>query len=98
MHRIHYIRRIAAVLAGLAAALVAFTTTPAFATQEPPPGGGGPAFVPPHLAPVHTVIAGGMAGWQITVIAVGAALLAATVAVLADRTRAARQNPRPVAA
>jgi hypothetical protein len=32
-----------------------------------------------------------MPGWQITLIAVGAALLAAVVAVLADRARAARR-------
>jgi hypothetical protein len=31
-----------------------------------------------------------MPGWQIALIAVGAALLAAVVAVLADRARAAR--------
>jgi hypothetical protein len=32
-----------------------------------------------------------MPGWQIALIAVGTALLAATVAVLADRARAARR-------
>lgn len=34
---------------------------------------------------------GGMAGWQITVIAVGAALVASTAAVALDRARAARK-------
>jgi hypothetical protein len=33
-----------------------------------------------------------MPGWQIALIAAAAALLAATVAVLADRTRAARRT------
>ena len=33
-----------------------------------------------------------MAGWQITLIAVGAALVAATAAVLLDRARAARRS------
>ena len=33
-----------------------------------------------------------MPGWQITLIAVAAALLAATVAVLADRARAGRRK------
>jgi hypothetical protein len=37
----------------------------------------------------RTVVAGGMPGWQIALIAAGAALLAATLAVLADRARAA---------
>ena len=34
-----------------------------------------------------------MAGWQITLIAVGAALLAAAAAVLLDREMAARRAP-----
>ena len=37
------------------------------------------------------VTAGGMAGWQITLIALGAALVAAVVAVLLDRALAARR-------
>jgi hypothetical protein len=47
---------------------------------------------------VHTVVTGGMPGWQITLIAVGAALLAATVAVLADRARASRRRAATAAA
>jgi hypothetical protein len=42
---------------------------------------------------VHTVVVGGMPGWQIVLIALGAAATAAIVAVLLDRTRAARQPP-----
>jgi hypothetical protein len=45
----------------------------------------------PDQAPSGVVTAGGMPGWQITVIALGAALVAATAAVLLDRARAARQ-------
>ena len=37
-------------------------------------------------------------GWRIALIAVGAALLAATVAVLADRTRTGRPQPAGTAA
>ena len=94
MNHIRYIRRIAAGLASLAAGLVAFGATPAFARPVPPPG---TEFRPsvPVPAPVrtvtHTVVLGGMPGWQIALIAVGAALLAATVAVLTDRARAARR-------
>jgi hypothetical protein len=47
---------------------------------------------------VHTVVVGGMPGWQIALIAIGAALLAAIAAVLADRARAARRRPAAVAA
>jgi hypothetical protein len=36
MHPLRHIRRLAGVLAGLAAALVAFGATPAFASQLPP--------------------------------------------------------------
>jgi hypothetical protein len=64
-----------------------------------PAGGGGPAVVPQHLAPaVHVVVAGGMPGWQISLIAVGSALLAATFAVLLDRARATRRNAITAAA
>jgi hypothetical protein len=48
---------------------------------------------------VHTVVvAGGMPGWQIALIALGAALAAATVAVLADRAWTARRKPTAAAA
>ena len=37
------------------------------------------------------MVVGGMPGWQIALIAIGAALLAATAAVLADRAWATRR-------
>jgi hypothetical protein len=40
---------------------------------------------------VHTVVAGGMPGWRIILIAAGAALAAVVVAVLLDRAHAARK-------
>jgi hypothetical protein len=84
-------------LAGLAAALVAFGATPAFASLPvPQPRGSAGGPVPP--VQVHTILVGGTPGWVITLIAVGAALLAATVAVLADRARAARRSAITVAA
>jgi hypothetical protein len=43
-------------------------------------------------APVVTVV-GGMPGWQIALIAIGAALVAAVVAVLAYRAWTARRQP-----
>jgi hypothetical protein len=91
MNGIRHIRRIATVLAGLAAAVL--LATPAFARLVPDPGAGyvAPASVPVQVQ-VHTIVAGGMPGWQIALIAIGAALLAATVAVLADRGRAAHRN------
>jgi hypothetical protein len=100
------IRRILAALAALAGALLAFTATgpAAFAIRVPPPGGAGAVSgaarsvpwpkTPAVPAPpqVHTVVVGGMSGWQITLIAVGAALAAAALAVLFDRARTARKT------
>jgi hypothetical protein len=47
---------------------------------------------------VHTVVVGGMPGWQIALIAAGAALAAATLAVLANRIWTARRRPVAAAA
>ena len=96
MNPLKHIRRFAAALAGLAGALVAFGATPAFAMHVPPPGSGsGVTTSPVGTTPpveVHTVVVGGMPGWQIALIAVVAALVAATVAVLADRVRTSRRK------
>jgi hypothetical protein len=47
---------------------------------------------------VPTVVAGGMPGWQIALIAIGAAVVAAAVAVILDRARAGRRHqPAPSA-
>jgi len=80
---------LAAILAGLAAAVL--VATPAFARLEPDPGAGyvAPAAVPP---PVRTIVAGGMPGWQIALIAIGAALVAATAAIVLDRMLASRRD------
>jgi hypothetical protein len=85
------IRRLASTLAALATALLAATAAaPAAFALPVPPGGSGNGTLPP--SPVPTVIAGGMPGWQIALIAIGAAILAAAVAVLLDRARAARRH------
>jgi hypothetical protein len=60
---------------------------PGFFKHPPPPG---------HV--VRTAVIGGMPGWQIALIAVGAALAAATGAVLLDRAPAARRKPVTAAA
>ncbi len=51
-----------------------------------------------HTVVVHTVTGGGMPGWQIALIAAGAALLAATAAVLAYRAWTTRRKPTTAAA
>jgi len=45
---------------------------------------------------VRVIAAGGMPGWQITLIAVAAALTAATAAVVLDRARASRRTASTV--
>jgi hypothetical protein len=86
------IRRIAAVVLGLAAsALVALTgTTAAFAYDVPAPGGPAAPVQPPRV--VHTIVAGGTPGWQIALIAIGAAIFAAALAVTLDRARTAHRQ------
>jgi hypothetical protein len=94
MNLIQCIRRLAVVLAGLGgAALASIIVAPAaFAVREPPPGGGGGAPASPAPPDTVAVVAGGMPGWQIALIAVGAALLAAVLAVLLHRVWAARRS------
>jgi hypothetical protein len=95
------IRRTVALLAGLAGATLAcITAAPAaFASTSPgPAGSAGVTPVLPDPARFHAALAGGMPGWQITVIAVGAAVLGAALAVLVDRARAARRQAPAAAA
>jgi hypothetical protein len=89
----NHVRRFAGLLAALACALLASAAAApaAFAMQYPHPGGPSGAPAPSRIQTVtHTVIVGGMPGWQIALIAAGAALTAATAAVLVTRARAAR--------
>jgi hypothetical protein len=89
MNRIHRTRRSVAVLAVLAVALLAsaLSASAASARLEPLPGPSGGSAP----APVQVITLGGMPGWQIASIAVGAALVAAVAAVLLDRARMARR-------
>jgi len=88
----NHVRRILTTLTAFACALLAFAATSpaAFAIRMPPTGGTGPT-----QARVQTVVVGGMPGWQIALIAVGAALAAALLAVLLDRAWAARRVHAP---
>jgi hypothetical protein len=84
-----HLRRIFAAVATLAGTVLALTTAPAaFAHPLPPPD----CCTNGAATGVTFVTGGGMPGWQITLIAVGAALLAAVLAVLLDRAWAARKT------
>jgi len=85
------IRRLVGALAALAAALLAVAAAAApaaFALPVPPIGGSD--GTPP--LPVQTVVVDGMPGWQIALIAIGAAVVAAAVAVFLDRALAGRRH------
>ena len=85
------IRRIAIALGVLVTATlgIAAASSAAFAMRMPPSGGsGGPVRAAPTT---HTIVTGGMPGWQIALIAVCAALIAAAIAIVADRAWASRR-------
>jgi MFS family permease len=65
---------------------------PTYANGAPAPAQALPAAAQPGPTVVHTIVTGGMAGWLISLVAIGAALFTATVAVLTDRARAARRS------
>jgi hypothetical protein len=101
MNPIRTIGRLACTLTGLAAALAAAAAAApaAFAATRPYPPPGPPAEVVRFGPAAHTFngVTGDMTGWQIALIAVGAAILGAIVAVLLERARAARSH-RPATA
>jgi len=85
-------RRGAAILAVLTAAVTWAGGVPAaFAAPVPPPGTSDAGRDVP-TAPAHTATLGGIHGWQAMLIAIGAVLAGAVLAVLYDRVRAARQG------
>ena len=102
------LRRPAAVLVAVACGLLAWAAAvpAAFAGTNPIPDPSGyigdPYIGTAPVAPVPAttvhVVNSGMAGWQIVLIAVGAALVAAAAVLLIDRARAARRaTPAPTA-
>ena len=102
MNRIHRsIRVLTGLFAGVAVALAA-NPPAAFAAPTPPPGqpprflpcsptcaNGLHTLIPAHI---HAAATGGMPGWQITLIAIGAALLAAVTTLLLNRAWIARRR------
>ena len=93
MNRWHALGPLAVIVAGLAGAVVAFATVPAAASPrrarllswaDPPLPPGWNKHPPlPHPAQVHHALAGGMPGWQLTLMAVTIVLLVATLVAIA---------------
>ena len=98
MRTIKSLSRLGVVLASLAVVAVSLASGASASTTMIPLGGGGGAPDANPVTVVHTVVVGGMPGWQIALIAVMAALVTAFAAVLVERTRAVRRRPvRPLA-
>lgn len=95
------IRTILVVLSTAVAGLTGLVTlgSPAFASV-PAPGTGGSnpgTAVGGSVQPLAHAASGGMLGWQIALIAVGAALLAVVLTAYADRVRVSRaRSPQPI--
>lgn len=100
MEHIRYIRRAARLISTIAGSLLGlvFCAPSAFALPVGSVGSSSTLSDQPGPSAVHTVFTGGMAGWQIALIAVAAAVLTATVAVLTDRVRASHRQVRVSAA
>jgi hypothetical protein len=106
MRNTNFARRAIALSVAAAGSLLSFLLSfllfapSASALVVKPIGGGSSTAVAPSAAPsaVHNIVIGGMAGWQIALIAGGAALLAATVTVFMDRVRTAHQGLKVSAA
>jgi hypothetical protein len=96
LHTAARLRRLITALAVVTGGLLAWAAAvpAASAAIIPIPGPGG-AYGPAPATPVPVITAGGMPGWQITVIALAAALVAATAAVFLDRVRATRRSASP---
>jgi len=87
-----WLRRITPALVAVTGSALAWAATvPAASAAIIPVPGPGDAYGPVPAAPIRVIAAGGMPGWQITLIAVAAALVAATAAVFLDRARADRR-------
>ena len=84
-----HLRRIFAAVATLAGAVLALTTAPAAFAERLPPSD---FCTSGTAAGVTLITGGGMPGWQITLIAAGAALAGAALAILLDHARAARKT------
>ena len=96
------LRRITAALAAITCGLLASAATipAAFARELPPPGGAYQVarfgLVPATTS--HAAATGGIPVWQITLIALGATLVAAAATILLARARATRRPvPMPTA-
>ena len=102
MNHVRFIRRAMSFTAAVGVTMLGFVlfAPSAFALVVRPIGDGPSSVVAAPTAPAtsHDVVQSGMAGWEIVLIALGAALLTATVAVFADRAFGSNRKLRVRAA
>lgn len=91
MNRFRRIPHLVRFLVAFAGAMfgLALSAPAAFAMRAPSGGYPGGALTGPRATVTHSVVTTGMAGWQITVIVAVVAVLAATIAIVVHRARAA---------
>jgi hypothetical protein len=98
MNFVRFIRRAMSFTAAVGGTMLGFAlfAPSAFALLVRPIGDGPSSAVAPPTAPAtsHYVVQSGMAGWEIAIIALVAALLSATVAVFADRALGSNRKLR----
>ena len=85
----NHLRRIVAAAITLVGTVLALATAPAAFAHPLPPSDCCASDA--ATGPVTVITGGGMPGWQITLIAVGAALAGAALAILLDRAWATRK-------
>ncbi len=101
MRPVRYLRRAASVVVALASTMLGFLLfAPSASALVMPPPGMSPTGPSPRPAQtlVHSAVTGGFAGWEIALIAIGAAVVAATFAVYTDRARESHRKVRVSAA
>ena len=102
MNHVRFIRRAVSVTGAFGGAMLGFVlfAPSAFALVVRPIGDGQSSAVVPPTVPAtsHYVVQSGMAGWEIALIALAAALLTATVAVFTDRALGSNRKVRVRAA
>jgi hypothetical protein len=84
--------RLATVLAAVISGLLASAAATAAFANPVPYGDGGTLRIAPAPATVQVISTGGMAAWQVALIAAGAALAAAAAGVFLDRKLAGRRR------
>ena len=98
MNHVRFIRRVMGFTAAVGGTMLGFVlfTPSAFAFVVRPVGDGSSSTVASASVPgtSHYVIQSGMAGWEIALIALTAALLTATVAVFTDRALGSHRKIR----